>query len=438
MTQNYPIIEERFLQEPPKRGAFGLRGRRRDYDEVPRPKGGQVLVYNVGGRHIVDDGRLGLDDDRVLAATSVSVVDVSDRVPVVVRLPIPSKDASEFTIQADFLCTVTDPEEVVGKGKQNASAALLGYLRGHHRVFELGLPFEMSRIHEVRRDVKAQILAYTMNVRPPIPGMSVTLNSVEVLTPDELRDVHTRLRKGSTEHQVASQQEHLGHDLERLRAEQSYVLERMRQQFDQEKAVYERKMTEERRLFDEWLELEVARQRRIHAQQEYAEIAPLVGEDSLSAAVYAAARGDIGTTDVVRALEEAQDRARADDKEMRQERLADQRERERAERVERERFLELARESRLEQHTDERQARQNERADEQQRRRMVQQIIGKLAESGYLDENSPDMRRLVQGLMLELVPSATDELQGLEAPTAQSASLDKPDSDGELREEDVN
>ncbi|GAA2620534.1 hypothetical protein SMC26_26140 [Actinomadura fulvescens] len=438
MTQSYPIIEERFLREPPKRGAFGLRGRRRDYDELPRPKGNQVLVFCVGGKHLVDDGRFGLDDERVLEATSVSLVDISDRVPVTIQLAIPSKDSSEFTIQAAFLCTVTDPEVIVGKGKQNVSVSLLGYLRGHHRIFELGLPYELSEIHEVRRDVKAQVLAYTMKAPAPIPGMKVVLNSIEVLTPNELREVHGRLRKGSNDQRVVWQEKNHGHDLERLHAEQAHLLERMNLQFERERADHDRKMEEQRRLFDEWMEQEIGRLRRVHAQQEYAELAPLFGSDPLEAMKYAVARGDLPATEIVRALEEARERDRGDSREVWQERLADQRERDRATREERRWLIEIQQEARREDRADQRLSRQHDRTDEQHRRQMVQRVIGKLADAGYLDENSPDVRLLVQGLMQELVPGSGVGEKVLDSDALEARSLDPAAPEEELREEDVN
>ncbi|MCY1145783.1 hypothetical protein OWR29_47980, partial [Actinoplanes sp. Pm04-4] len=122
-------------------------------------------------------------DEQVVQATHVSLVDMRRDAPVVTRLEIPSRDQSTFEVLVTFTCTVTDPIAVV-RGGVNAEEALLGHLKAHNRIFELGLDYPLAEINEVRRLVSAQVKAY-LTIRPPtVPGMSVAIKSVEITSPE--------------------------------------------------------------------------------------------------------------------------------------------------------------------------------------------------------------------------------------------------------------
>lgn len=121
MIQNYPITGGGPLEPAPKRGFLGLGRRYRDGSEVPKADAHQVLVYRVDGDYLVDRGRLGSSDEQVVNATHVSVVDMRRSAQVVVELPIPSRDASDFMMRVTFACTVTDPLVVVREGINAAS-----------------------------------------------------------------------------------------------------------------------------------------------------------------------------------------------------------------------------------------------------------------------------------------------------------------------------
>jgi hypothetical protein len=219
MSSKYPIVDARALGETSKRGFLGLGRPVRGSAELPTPQAHQVLVYRVAGDFVLDPDRLGRSAGEVVNATNVSVVDISRDVEVAVRLQIPSGEASDFTVVATFVCCVTDPVTVVRNGQSDAQASLHAYLRGHRKIFELGLDHLMSDINEVRRSVGAQIMAYT-TVKPPlIPGITASLASVEVLTPDELAEFE-RSRRGQRK-DATLRQEQLTWEQQHQRAQQS-------------------------------------------------------------------------------------------------------------------------------------------------------------------------------------------------------------------------
>lgn len=47
MSKPYPVVHQRPLAEPPKRGPFGLGTRRRTADELPPVAAHEVLVFRV-------------------------------------------------------------------------------------------------------------------------------------------------------------------------------------------------------------------------------------------------------------------------------------------------------------------------------------------------------------------------------------------------------
>ncbi|MBY8852899.1 hypothetical protein K7G98_33575, partial [Saccharothrix sp. MB29] len=121
---------------------------------------------------------------------------------VVVELVLPSRDASHFTVRVTFLCTVDDPVAVVRTGGHDARAMLSGYLKGHQRIFELGLDFGLEDINDIRRKLNAQIRAYATLSPPEFAGMAATLASVEVMTPEQVAKLEEALREAKQNHVV--------------------------------------------------------------------------------------------------------------------------------------------------------------------------------------------------------------------------------------------
>jgi hypothetical protein len=204
MTDPYPIVKQIQLSEPVRRGVFGLLGQRRERSEIPALQPHEVLVYRVNGRFVMDDGRLGLDDDDVINATSVSVVNMRREAEVATNFTIDSQDASQFSVYVNFVCTVTDPIRVVKDGQANAGVALLSYLKGYQRLFELGLTHPLSELNALRREAGHHIKAYMTVMPPEIAGLSIDLGNVQVMTPDEIAAHQKDLRKAKQDHDIAA------------------------------------------------------------------------------------------------------------------------------------------------------------------------------------------------------------------------------------------
>lgn len=227
MTRPYPIVTQKSLDPSPKRGPLGLRKRFREPDEVPNPAAHEVLVFRVDGDYVQDSGRLELRDDQVVRASHVSVVDVSRDAPVLVAVSIQSGEASVFTVHVTFTCTVNDPVLVVKDGV-DAATTLRSYLTSHQRLFELGLQRKVSEINAVIRDVAAQVRAY-FEIKPiVVPGMTIRLAGVQVLTPQELVEFQEKRRSSEREHQIARERQEHDHRLEYDRERDGQTLEDVR------------------------------------------------------------------------------------------------------------------------------------------------------------------------------------------------------------------
>lgn len=183
MSTAYPITARRRLEKTEKSKLY--RRAERSRTDLLKPDAHHVLVYRIAGNYVLDSDRMGGSDERVVQATHVSLVDMRRDAPVVVRLEIPSKDAASFEVLVTFTCTVTDAIAVV-RGGVDAQQALWSHLKAHNRIFELGLDYPLSAINEVRRVVSAQVKAY-LAIRPPsVPGMTVSVASVEMTSPEVL------------------------------------------------------------------------------------------------------------------------------------------------------------------------------------------------------------------------------------------------------------
>ncbi|CNE35806.1 Uncharacterised protein [Mycobacterium tuberculosis] len=184
----YPIISQKILSPVPRSGLFGLRSRSRDTSEIPPPTAGQVLVLRSDGRYVLDGGRLGLDDEIVLEATHVSVVDVTENKQVRVEFTIPSAEGGEFAVLVDFTCRVHDPVAVVEAGLLDVRDSLAGYLRAHEDVFKAGAKYKLADFLSARTEVRAELQAYHHYLPVRISGMKVALGNVEIPAPSEVRD----------------------------------------------------------------------------------------------------------------------------------------------------------------------------------------------------------------------------------------------------------
>jgi hypothetical protein len=335
---------------------------RRTADELLRPNAHEVLVYRVDGRYVLDSDRLRGADDQVVGATHVSVVDTSRNRPVRVEFSIPSSDADKFAVYVTFVCTVNDAVAVV-RGGVEAQTVLWGYLRSHNKIFELGLPYSLSDVNEVRRVVNAQITAYTTIKPPTVLGMTVALASVEVGTPEFLANLEESRRDQHSQYLLAEQQQ--GYDQRRkfnqvrfdhvvalTEEEHEEVLAARRQRHEHAIATNQQQQ-------DQFLAAEANE----FARRELARNLELIGDSPRQALNAAYAAGQITATELAQQLE-----ALAGREQSIAERLAE-RERETArqqmewDRVERRELRAEAREDRLLTREDEQRRTQERRSD---------------------------------------------------------------------------
>ncbi|MFK0246995.1 hypothetical protein ACIQUM_20040 [Amycolatopsis azurea] len=199
MNVPYPVVEQRTLTPVAPRRLFGPK-RTRTLEEIPTGSANHRLVYRISGEYVLDNAALPLDSPDVIAASHVSLVDVAQNVEVVVELEIPSKDAGMFTLRVTFVCSVNDAAAVVREGSPDLRSALRGYLKGHHRLFELGLDFSLAEINQARLKLNAQVKAFTTIYPPVFVGVGADLASVELLTPEEVSALHKSLREQENQH----------------------------------------------------------------------------------------------------------------------------------------------------------------------------------------------------------------------------------------------
>ncbi|WP_117212100.1 hypothetical protein [Allorhizocola rhizosphaerae] len=423
-VESYPIVFHRALDPKERRGLLGLRRRSRDHSEVPRPNGHQVLVYRINGRDVADNGALKLDDEQVLEATYVSLVDVRRDAPVTVRLMLPSKDDSEFALQVAFACTVADPVTIVRDGVVRAEPILAGHLRSYAKIFELGLDYELAQLNELRRLTTAQVRAF-LTVKPiTVPGMKVNLAGVEVLTPEELRSLGNSLRSNAFDGRIES---------ERMRREQER--ERTRVAFEQDLARLAREHEQQ---------MEAQRRRFAQAMRRDND---LPAPDAKEALYLALENGALTPTEYQERLTELEEREFNRWQPARQDDQAWARERERMELQAQLRRLELEdqwRQQELAWERDDRlRAEQHMREDRIHELDMKLDVLREFAKRGHLDLVNVNVDKLVS----DLVPTAA-ELGGDARPEltvdGDTAALpagdndaDESDRDAEVRDEDV-
>ncbi|EFC79780.1 hypothetical protein [Parafrankia sp. EUN1f] len=444
MSTGYPLVEERALS-PARRSGLIQRHRTRAGEDLPRPAAHQVLVYRVDGGYVLDPAKLGQDHSTVVDASHVSVVDMRHDAQVEVRLAIPSVEASEFPVLVTFACTVHNAVTVVREGIRSAAAALETYLRGHRRIFELGLNASTTQINGVRRDVNAQIRAFT-TVRPPlVPGLAVTLVSVEVHTPAELAELAKRRRGLRDTHTLDAERLQFDQmlDLERasgesrlrgLRQEQEHVFVAADTRFQNRSAVeqlhHDQQIAAERL----YAELRLDEARRGHLLSEVSKTAAVVASDFRSALLLAHINGELGAGEYaerIRADQERRDamaaddaaRARAELETLRQEQRADA---ERARQGEERRRLERRKDAEIESQLAREDRRRLEEAARADTRRAIEvklELLREFAKRGHFDLVNVNLDRLVGELVPTTAPWPAESPRGA---TRDQLAFDDP------------
>lgn len=442
MTVPYPIVSQSMLAETPRRGPWGLGGQRRLNGELPRLNPHEVLVYRAGGHFIVDDGRRRPDDSQVVNATSVSVVNMRRDADVEATFTIASKDAAQFAVQVNFVCSVVDAVTVVRDGQTNASEALLAYLKGYQPLFELGLDHPLAEINAVRREAGFHVKAY-MTLKPPqIAGMSIALANVQVMTPGELAEYEERRRKEERERILAA---------ERLAGEQSL---KQRQQ-EGEQSLIQRQQDGEQLLKHRQQEgeqlLDLRRQDFSLKQAE--RVGEAVNLDPRQALLLAHIRGEVSADDYAQRLRllAEEDRQRAWEAKQAK-RLArekadeiareDAKERAALEQADKQRELEWDRADRLRK-IEFRRAMAEREADEARERRKQEveaelEILREFNKRGLLDNYYPDINEMMRRIRGEAAvsPAPTAQVAQGEA-HAELPSAENNHSTEDLKEEDL-
>lgn len=475
MTAVYPIVHQRTLDAAARRNRF--RRRERSDVDLPRAEAHQVLVYRVNGQYVLDNARLRGHDEEVVDATAVSVVDMTRDAPVLVQLAVPSCEASDFVVQVVFAATVIDPVQVVREGVR-AVVSLENYLRSHHKLFELGLSYVMRDINEVRRDMNAQITAFTTVRQPRIPGLAVRMASVQVSTPDELRAHAEKLRRQKWDHELGMDREHQGQDL--ARAQNRYQQDHEYDQFqhegliETERARRDRQHQAEAARFAQAAEVDQARhtlhveaERREFERLELTKAAELIGSDPRQALRMAFAAGQIDASTLAdrlgaastgdREIEERRHQERRDDERRsqawdRQDRAAALEAYREEQRALTERAHQEAAESRADKQKwqewardDQRQFAEATRADQHRQFTANIEILRELAKRGHLDTLNVNVERLIAGISgdgraaLETEqPKALDEAVGEAAAGPAAEDRDGPDDveNTDIKEED--
>ncbi|MEW2354881.1 hypothetical protein [Spirillospora sp. NPDC029432] len=318
---SYPIISQNVLAPVPKSGFLGLRSRSRDISEIPRPTAGQVLVLRSDGRYVLDNGRLGLNDEIVLAATHVSVVDMTQNKQIRVEFAVPSAEGSEFTVLVDFTCRVLDPVAVVEAGLGDIRDFLAAYLRAHDDVFKAGAKYKLADFLAARADVRAELQAYHHYVPVDLSGMTAALGNVEIPAPSEVRDYVGKSVRDDLDHQDRlAGLERDGH-YDRIHAEQETAtrLQRLKLEVlgtEQElNKLRADRLKQEQRERDEEAALAAAHRRRdmetTFGIDQAAKVTDAVGDNPLMAHALAAERGEISAKELAESHQLEADRLNA-------------------------------------------------------------------------------------------------------------------------------
>jgi hypothetical protein len=245
---SYPIVNQAPLSKAARNGRWGIGVRSRSLDQLPLPEAHEVVVYKCGTSYVVDDGRSRPTDSHIVDATNFSVIDMQTDFPVTAHVPIPSAGAGEFTVQATFLCTVRNPEDVVSSGLTDMQEALTHYLMRRQEIFHVSESFEFDQIATVRRNVESEIKAH-VSVRPPrFRGMEVTLGNVQVLTPEELAKFEGVRRERRQEHLLAQERTQQQQYMDITRQMNAHQLQTQAERHSQELAEMQRQLNEAQEL----------------------------------------------------------------------------------------------------------------------------------------------------------------------------------------------
>lgn len=194
MNDGFPVVVEMPLGAPTKRMG-GLIPPKRALSELPIQEPGTVLVFeSAGGTWTPARGRLTGTEPFVVNAISVSMVKMRTQT-VDTEIQIASVSAADdFTIRVQFNCRVSDATLVAQQGPIDVPKILADYLRQDRGLLVKGQEASVEDLRAIRIAVDARVRAYCHEISPRIPGVEVSLASVEVLTPSTWRIHVTKIR----------------------------------------------------------------------------------------------------------------------------------------------------------------------------------------------------------------------------------------------------
>jgi hypothetical protein len=213
VKKQYPIVEQRSLAPAPKAKWLGPKPTR-TAAEIPAGRTDHRLVYRVDGDYISDNFALALNSPTVLAASHVSLIDVSRNAPIIAEFEIPSRDAGAFTVRATFLCTVTDPIAVAQEGPADLTATLEAYLKSHYPFEEIGRSHDLGEINDVRCMINARAEAFTTFVPPKVAGVQMKFASAQVLEPGDRKNFYDTFREENFRAKLDQLQQHNAQQLQ--------------------------------------------------------------------------------------------------------------------------------------------------------------------------------------------------------------------------------
>ncbi|WP_214108553.1 hypothetical protein [Acrocarpospora catenulata] len=328
MSTSYPIITQAALGSAGKRWAFGLGARVRAADEIPSPLAHEAVVLTDGVNYTSSKHkRLDRRAAATVNATSYCVVDMTRDKLLPVQLPLQSSGLDEFTLRVTFACTVNDEIVVAKVGHRDLTDALLTYLKGYHKLYQLGLQHPIESVHIVQEDAQLELSVYTHASPMVLLGMQVELSSVEVLTPagvlDEQRKLEERLREHKRrQHEIDLERElqtkQRSYERDDKLDEHRFTRELSREEGETERERLERKARESRMIRDhqrEEYEFDHEQsQRALAAKLRQAKMfGQETADDPYAVISYAVASGELNSTELIRRLDEDARRRRDDE-----------------------------------------------------------------------------------------------------------------------------
>ncbi|MHA6627851.1 hypothetical protein ACU61A_20635 [Pseudonocardia sichuanensis] len=192
-TDRFPVVDERPLLHPERRW---LRGRWRDPAQLPVLPPGCVYVFTVDGRPETSQSaaRLTGREPLLTDATSVSIVNLRERV-ITTTAFLPSTDAAvDFVVRVAFSCQVVDAAVVAQYGATDLPEGIATWLRHDSHLAGMRHQFDIEDVQSVRDRASVELASTYREDPPRAPGMRITFAGVDVLTPRELRRHKAELR----------------------------------------------------------------------------------------------------------------------------------------------------------------------------------------------------------------------------------------------------